>query len=74
MILNDFQEYVCELTPLDNFLLYYLNSLVLRNKPDYFQAIQIDIKSTIQDIRLHLVEKTLANWIHRVSSYRRYFI
>ena len=56
----------CDLTPVDYFLWGYLKSLVFSNKPDDLQALEVNTESAIHDIRLHLVEKVLENWVHRI--------
>ncbi len=58
----------CDLTPLDYFLWGYLKSLVLSNKPDSLQALEVNIERAIHDIRLDLVEKVFENWVHRIRS------
>ncbi|GFX40839.1 putative DD41D transposase [Trichonephila clavipes] len=56
----------CDLTPLDYFLLDYVNSLVYADKPQ----MEDNIRRVIADIRPQMLEKVIENWTSRLDYIR----
>ncbi|GFX26363.1 uncharacterized protein TNCV_949611 [Trichonephila clavipes] len=60
----------CDLTPLDYFLWGYVKSLVYADKPQTLDHLEDNIRRVIADIRPHMVEKVIKNWMSRLDYIR----
>ncbi|GFT89940.1 transposable element Tc3 transposase [Trichonephila clavipes] len=60
----------CDLTPLDNFLWGYVNSLVYADKPQTLDHLEDNIRRVIADIRPQMLEKVIENWTSRLDYIR----
>ncbi|GFX30589.1 uncharacterized protein TNCV_3462371 [Trichonephila clavipes] len=60
----------CDLTPLDYFLLSYVESLVYADKPQMLDHLEDNSRRVIADIRPQMLEKVIEIWTSRLDYIR----
>jgi len=60
----------CDITPVDYFLWGYVKSKVYADKPQTLDALEVNIRRVIANIRPEMLEKVIENWISRLRFVR----
>ena len=60
----------CDITPVDYFLWGYVKSKVYADKPQTLDALEVNIRRVIANIRPGMLEKVIENWISRLRFVR----